>query len=173
MALDTVTVNDRAGDATKFGVVVDADGTMLPLSQLATGSSGGTQTAVGVGNPMPVRPTGSTGTDYSANKPTLPVIGSGFGGSGPYHSYVLVATRAANATRNSIEVRNDSGEQIAVMLDDGTATSGNACANVSVFTLAGGNGAGSQGGSWVSQTERGRVQIFASVSTAQVMVREN
>ena len=116
---------------------------------------------------------GSTGADYSANIPTLPNVGANFAASGPYASYVLVATVAASATRKSIDIENDSGAQIAILLDDGTAASGATPNNASVFALSGGSGAGALGGSWVSQVERGRVQVYAPASTAQVAVRTN
>lgn len=122
---------------------------------------------------LKVTQAGSTGKDWSANKPALPNIGSNFGATGPYANYALIATVPANASRNSIDIENNSGAQIAVLLDDGTAASGTAPANASVFALGGGASAGAQGGSWVSQWEKGRVQIFAPSASAQVSVREN
>ena len=123
--------------------------------------------------PQPVAQTGTTGVDYSANRPTLPNIGAPFAGSGPYANYVLIATVPANLARCNLDIENTSGAQIAVVIDDGTAAGGAAPVNASVFSLTGGSGAGSQGGSWTSQTERGRVQIYAFESTAQVCVRAN
>ena len=116
---------------------------------------------------------GSTGLDFSANQPMLPSIGSNFAASGPYASYVLIATVATNALRKSIDIENTSGAQIAILLDDGTAASGAAPNNATVFALGGGGASGSQGGSWVSQVERGRVQVYAPASTAQVAGRAN
>jgi len=120
-----------------------------------------------------VAPAGSTGADFSANRPALPNIGAGFGASGPYANYVLVATISANPARFSIDVENTSGAQIAVLLDDGTAAIGAAPANSTVFALSGGGAAGAQGGSWVSEREKGRVQIYAPASSAQVAIRQN
>ena len=116
---------------------------------------------------------GSTGRDYSANAPTLPAVGSGFAASGPYASYVLIATRAANPARCSIDVENNSGSQIVVVRDDGTAANGVTPVNASVFPLAAGVGAGSQGGSWQSSTFKGRVQVYAASSAAQVAIFED
>ncbi len=113
---------------------------------------------------------GSTGANYSANRPTLPNVGANFAASGPYASYVLIATVAANPARFNIDVENNSGAQIVVVRDDGTAAGGAAPVNASVFALAGGSGVGSQGGAWSSQTFRGRLQIYAAASTAQVAV---
>lgn len=113
---------------------------------------------------------GSTGLDYSANKPILPNVGAAFAASGPYASYVLIATVPASPTRNNVDVENISGAQIAVVRDDGTAGSGAAPANASVFALGGGSAAGAQGGSWSSQTFKGRLQIYAPSSSAIVSV---
>ena len=116
---------------------------------------------------------GSKGVDISANQPILPNVGANFGASGPYLNYVLIAAVPANPARFSVDVENNSGAQIAILLDDGTAASGSAPANASVFALSGGSGAGSQGGSWVSQVEKGRLQVYAPSSSAQVAIRQN
>ncbi|WP_447361696.1 hypothetical protein ACSC95_19130 [Burkholderia vietnamiensis] len=125
---------------------------------------------VWVANELEVNQAGSTGTDYSANKPTIPNVGAAFGASGPYANYVLVATVPALATRNNVDIENISGAQIAVVRDDGTAASGAAPANASVFALGGGASAGSQGGAWSSQTFKGRLQIYAPSAAAVVSV---
>lgn len=113
---------------------------------------------------------GSTGLDYSANKPAIPTVGSTFANSGPYASYVLVATVPALAARNNVDIENISGAQIAVVRDDGTQTTGNAPTNASVFAIGGGIAAGAQGGSWTSTTFKGRLQIYAPLSSAIVSV---
>ncbi|RQR87744.1 hypothetical protein DIE09_06745 [Burkholderia sp. Bp9010] len=113
---------------------------------------------------------GSTGLDYSANKPTLPNVGAAFGATGPYASYVLVATVPASPTRNNVDIENISGAQIAVVRDDGTAANGAAPNNASAFALGGGSAAGAQGGAWSSQTFKGRLQIYAASSSAIVSV---
>ena len=113
---------------------------------------------------------GTVGSDFSANPVTLPNIGANFGGSGPYANYVLVTTVSANPFRNNVDVENISGAQIAIVRDDGTATNGNPPANASVFALGGGTTAGAQGGSWSSQTFKGRLQIYAPSSSAIVTV---
>ena len=115
-------------------------------------------------------PSGSTGLDFSANKPALPNIGVNFGGSGPYASYALIATIPASPTRSSIDIENTSGAQIAVLRDDGTAAGGAAPVNASVFALAGGGTAGAQGASWNSSTFKGRIQVFAPSAGAQVAI---
>lgn len=124
-------------------------------------------------SPNPSSQAGSTGTDYSGNKPAIPAVGANFGSSGTYANYVLIATVPANSSRFAIEVENTSGVQIAVVRDDGTAASGAAPANASVFALTGGSAIGAQGGSWTSQTFRGRVQVYAPSSTAQVAVMQD
>ncbi len=113
---------------------------------------------------------GGLGRDYSANQPTLPNIGVNFGGSGPYANYVLIATVPANPARFAIDVENNSGAQIAIIRDDGAAASSAAPVNASVFALSAGTGAGAQGGAWSSQTFKGRLQIYAASSGAQVAV---
>jgi len=113
---------------------------------------------------------GSSGTDNSLNKPSLPNLGAAFAASGPYASYVLVGTINANPSRANIDVENNSGAQILVVRDDGTASSGSALSNASAFPLGGGAGTGSQGGSWSSSTFKGRLQIYAPSATAQVAV---
>jgi hypothetical protein len=121
-------------------------------------------------NPFPVAQAGSTGMDYSANQPALPNVGANFGSSGVYAGYVLIAAVPASPSRTNIDIENSSGAQIVVIRDDGTALSGAAPANASVFALGGGVGAGAQGGSWSSQTFKGRVQVYAASATAQVAI---
>lgn len=116
---------------------------------------------------------GSTGTDRSANKPTLPNVGADFAAAGPYASYFLVKTIAANESRALVDIENISGAQIAVVRDDGTAAAAAAPVNASVFALGGGSGEGQQGGSWSSTTFRGRLQIYAPASTAIVTAWED
>jgi hypothetical protein len=116
---------------------------------------------------------GTYGVDFSANKPALPGVGATFAASGPYASYVLIASAPANASRIAIEVENNSGAQIAIEIDDGTALNGATPNNASVFALAGGAGVGTQGGSWGSLVEKGRVQVYAPSASAQVAIRQN
>jgi hypothetical protein len=111
--------------------------------------------------------TGTTGSDHSGNEPAIPNVGAAFGATGPYANYVLVATVPAGP-RNNVDIENISGAQIAVVRDDGTAASGAAPTNASVFALGGGASAGAQGGAWSSTTFKGRLQIYAPVSTAIV-----
>ncbi|MGA2491848.1 MAG: hypothetical protein ABSF67_02730 [Roseiarcus sp.] len=113
---------------------------------------------------------GSTGSDYSANRPALPNVGANFGATGPYAGYVLIAAVPANPLRNEVEVENTSGAQIVVILDDGTAASGAPPNNATVKAYGGGASAGAQGGSWSSQAFKGRVQVYAPSAAAQVAV---
>lgn len=112
-----------------------------------------------------VEQAGSTGADFSANPPAVPVVGAAFA-SGPYAGYLLVRTIAANAARKNIEIANLTGAPIAIIRDDGTAANGAAPFNASVFALAGGAGPGQQGGGWSSATFRGRLQIHAASALA-------
>lgn len=129
--------------------------------------------ALGLTNPMPVLPPASTGLDFSANQPTLPAVGAVFSTTGPYANYVLIATVPASPTRANVDVENISGGQIVVVRDDGTAVSGAAPNNASLFVLGGGTAAGAQGGSWSSTTFKGRLQIYAPSSSAIVAVMED
>ncbi len=117
-----------------------------------------------------VAQTGTVGTDYSANKPILPNVGSAFGSSGPYANYVLISTVPASPTRNNVDIENTSGAPIAILRDDGAAASGSAPNNACVFSLGGNSPPGAQGGSWSSQTFKGRLQIYAPSSSAQVSI---
>lgn len=116
---------------------------------------------------------GSAGNDYSANTPAIPNVGANFAASGPYANYVLVATVPAQPGRYAVNVENTSGAQIAVVIDDGTAPTGTSPLNATVFALAGGAAVGAQGGSWTSQTFKGRVQVYAPSSAAQVAVTQH
>lgn len=147
------------GDPTAIGSVQS----VKAANTLATASDGA---AVVI-----VRPDsgGSTGLDFSANKPTLPNVGADFPGSGPYASWVLIATVPASAGRRNVEVQNMSASQILLVRDDGTASSGAAPVNASAFTLNARVTTGPEGGGWRSHTFRGRLQIYAAGSGASVM----
>lgn len=123
-------------------------------------------------NPLPVSfaAAGSTGLDFSVNAPPLPLVGNGFGAGGPYANYLLIRTVAASASRNTLDIENNSGAQIAILRDDGSASAGSAPNAATVFALAGGAGVGSQGGSWSTTSFKGRVQVFAPTATAQVAI---
>ncbi|MFM0163806.1 hypothetical protein PQR39_25765 [Paraburkholderia sediminicola] len=116
---------------------------------------------------------GSTGLDYSVNKPTLPNIGAAQFPStagNPYASYFLIATVPASPTRNNVDIQNTSGAQIVAMRDDGTAAGGAAPNNASLIPIGGGQAAGAQGGNWASTTFKGRLQIYAPLASAFVTV---
>ena len=120
----------------------------------------------------PVSPVpGSIGTDRSTTRADIPNLGSDFS-TGVYSGYHLVKTIPLNLSRSFVDVENISGDQIVIVRDDGTAGSG-ALANASVIVVAGGAGAGAQGGSWTSSTFKGRLQIFAPSSTAVVSAFED
>jgi hypothetical protein len=107
---------------------------------------------------------GSSGGNYSSCMVALPNVGANFGLSGPYASYYLTAVIPAGARKNG-DIENNTGSQIAVIRDDGTAASGSAPNGATVFTLGGGLGIGSQGGSYSSQTFKGRLQIYSPITT--------
>lgn len=119
---------------------------------------------------------GSVGLDYSANKPSLPLLGADFGSSGPYANYVLATTIPANVNRASVEIQNLTGEQICVVLDDGEANTGQALVSASVFSLQAGPGPAGQGSGWSEYTFWGRVQVFvpaALTGSQYVYAHEN
>jgi len=157
----------------------DNRGTVAPgfVPLVGCSNAGSCAGPVSSANPVPVavQPAfaGSTGLDFSANPPALPNVGANFAASGPYANYVLVGGAPANASRFSIDVENTSGSQIAVVLDDGAAAVGSPPNNASVMALSGGGSIGAQGGSWVSSVEKGRVQVYAPSSSAQVLIRQN
>ena len=110
-----------------------------------------------------MRDVGSFGQDFSANKPSLPVAGANFGGSGPYASYYLIATIPASQETDCVSVFNTSAAQVAIVRDNGSAATGSALNNASVFVLA-------AGANYTSTTFKGRIQVYAPASTAQVAV---
>jgi hypothetical protein len=149
---------------------VSSDASGNPLSGIAgTTNPNGTAAYIqGVlgGVPVPILSSGSAGLDFSGSlKPVLPNVGAAFAASGPYASYVLIATVPASPTRNNVDIENITGAQIAIIRDDGTATNGAAPNNASIFSLGGGSGSGAQGGSWSNATFKGRLQIYAPTST--------
>ena len=149
----TLVVKDGAGSSQTLAAQANAGGSLTPYHAEDATQRGALIAALTAGF-------GSTGHDYSAGKPTLPNVGTAFG-AGVYSGYVCVATRAASATRANIDVENCTGAQIVVLRDDGTAATGAAPANASVFALSGGTAPGAQGGSWSSPTFKGRLQIYA------------
>ena len=96
---------------------------------------------------------GSTGLDYSVNKPALAAN--------------LLATVPVNPARADIEVQNQSADPIQVVMDDGAG------GNISVLLLAPGSGANSQGGDWQSDTFKGRVRVYGPNAGDQVFVHQN
>lgn len=111
---------------------------------------------------------GSAGTDFSANAPTWPNIGSNFAASGPYASWFLLKTVAANPARQKITVDNMDVVALLCLRDDGTAATGAAPVNATGFTLNGKATAGPEGGHYESTTFRGRMQFFGP-SASQIV----
>ena len=177
----TVTVNTISGFATENGGNLDkissANGNVADAAWVSGNGSAIALLKASVGallNPptTPITSKGTVGTDASLNKPGLPNVGANFATSGNiYANYLYLGVIAASTSRNEVEVVKTSGAQIVLILDDGTAASGAAPANASVFALGGGSGAGSQGGAWQSSIFKGRVQIYAASSSAQVLAR--
>lgn len=128
------------------------------------------------GNIVSFTPRGAIGVNRNTNgQPALPNVGSAFANAGPYANYVPVATVAANPLRRQIVVENNSTSLIVVILDDGTATGGQAPVSASVFPLSGTAVAGGVGvnGIYKDNLEQGRVQVYAQSLGLQIMVREN
>jgi hypothetical protein len=87
---------------------------------------------------------GTTGADYSASPPAVPIAG-----------FVLLASLPATPTRAYVEIQNQSAGPIQIVRDDGTGT------NQSSLLLASG-GANAQGGGWSSTTFKGRVRVYGA-----------
>jgi len=152
----TLLVKDGAGSSQTLDVQLNSNGSVTPYHVEDTVQRAALLAALAALVPN----AGSTGRDFSAGAPTVPNIGAAFG-AGVYDGYVVAATRAANPTRANIDVENCTGATIVVVRDDGTAASGAAPTNASVFALGGGSAPGAQGGAWSSTTFKGRLQIYA------------
>lgn len=126
------------------------------------------------GTPISV---GSTGTDASINKPTVPNVGSNFGGTGPYANWVYLGALAANPNRvKGVSVEDTTGVQIVYIVDDGVAAPGSTPQNASIGSLAPGAGAAQQGGSKDFPGELGRFQFYAAAAltgSQYLYVRQN
>ncbi len=108
--------------------------------------------------------------DFSSAQPALPNIGQAFAASGPYASFVLVATVPAQLGRHAVEIQNNSTGTIAIIRDDGTAGKNQVPMDASVIALGPAASAGAQGPSYYSQTCSGRYQVYAVNTSAQVAV---
>jgi hypothetical protein len=176
----TVTAQCPGGDVVKAGGWMSfavgsatwiAAATQTGLTNLTlSGGSGLAAGAQGSGGGS-VTIAGSVGQDVSLNRPAIPLVGSNFSNGGPYANYVLLGAVQANSTRHAIDVENTSGAPIVLVIDDGVASTGFAPANASLVPLAGGGTAGSQGGSWTSYAEKGRVSVYAPSASAFVTMR--
>lgn len=113
---------------------------------------------------------GTTGLDNSANPPAWPTIGSNFGGSGTYAGWFLLATVPANPSRLNVTADNMSSQQVLVLRDDGTATSGGSPANATAFILNPKVAVGPEGGHYESSTFRGRLQIYGASASQYVSI---
>ena len=103
---------------------------------------------------MNIRHAGSTGVDYSVTPAAIPMA-----------TFSLLATIPANPARCSVEVQNQSAGTVQVVKDDG-----NGLNQVSILLATGGS-VGTQGGSWNSQTFKGRVRVYA-VAGAQISISQ-
>jgi hypothetical protein len=148
-----------------------ATGLQAAVEMLFNGTTFDRQYGSAAGGAWVTVKNGSSGNDYSLNKPAIPNVGAGFGATGTYANYVYLGVILASPTRNEVEVINTSGSQIVLVFDDGSAAAGAAATNASVFALGAGSGVGSQGGAWQSAIFKGRIQIYALSSTAQIMAR--
>ena len=119
---------------------------------------------------LAVRQAGTAGSDYSANKPPIPLVGANFAATGPYANYVLVATLPASPTRSMAFAMNLSGADCLLVLDDGAAIAGAAPANASLLALGGGTASGKQGGSTGPEMAsfKGRIQAYAPSAAALI-----
>lgn len=119
------------------------------------------------GSPISVQ-LGSSGQDFSVNKPSLPNVGATFGSTGPYANYVLIATLPADPSRNSWIFQNQSSGQVVLVFDDGTAGSGVAPANTTVMSYSAAATSGGQGAADGDLTFKGRIQVYAPSASAQI-----
>ncbi len=110
---------------------------------------------------------GSLGADYSQNTPSYPNVGSNFT-SGIFSGWYLIATVPVNLTRAKIMIDNMDTNQMLVVFDDGTATTGQAPTNATGFLLNPKVTTGPEGGHFESTTKRGRAQIYSSNSGAWI-----
>ena len=167
--ISNVAIIDGVGNLKTAIVATDANNNIAPAHTLVdmNGNSVGTNAS-----PLFIKGTsvGSTGKDFSIGVPSLPNIGSIFGNSGIYANYILNTTVPANTSYLNIDIENVSGNNIVIIRDDGTANSGSAPLNASIFSLAAGSANGAQGGSWSSTTFKGRLQIYAPVSNSFITI---
>jgi hypothetical protein len=128
-----------------------ADRDTKAAGQLVLGGNG---TGVSASDPFyqGVIQSGSTGTDWSANPPSI--TGS------------LLKTIPANTRRANVFVYNNSGSTILVQRDKGDGT------QVTIFPIDPGS-AGHQGGAWESVTFKGQVKIYGPAGTEQVAAGED
>ena len=157
--------NVAAGIHSVVLMFVNGSGNATPVSPANSGAA-----------PLYVRSAGSTGLDYSANKPTPPNVGANFAASGPYASYVLVDTLPATPTRAAWHFQNASGLECVLAFDDGTAASGAAPVNASMEPIdPSPRGAAFQGGGEGDSDFKGRIQVYCSgalTGNAYVMLNQ-
>lgn len=98
---------------------------------------------------------GSMGTDHSANPSAVPGAG-----------LVSLVVINANTRRNHVAVQNQSAGAVQLVRDDGTG------ANQTSILLASGGAAGTPGGSFDSDTFKGRLTVYGAAG-AQVAAYED
>jgi hypothetical protein len=139
---------NNIGTVTTTGTVTVGN-TILPISVIS-----GALTSIS--NTVTVSVGGSVLADASANAAAVPING-----------YVLLSTLAASSVRGEIECQNQDTSYVQLVLDDGSGTAG----KISTVMLAPAAATGQQGGSWVSQSFKGRARAYGPSSTQRVMLR--
>jgi hypothetical protein len=91
---------------------------------------------------------GTTGTDYSVNKPSALVQ--------------LLFTIPANPNRNKVGIQSQWSAQVQILRDDGNGN------NQTFLLLESGGAANTGGGVWESTTFKGRIRVYAASLSAQV-----
>jgi len=117
--------------------------------------------AVDSNNPLPVEiaggiqlvPAGSTGVDYSVNRP-LPPTGT------------PLQTIPADPTRAAIEVINIGSVPVTLVRDDGNGN------NLSIIPLAAADSPTNPGGSWPSTTFRGRLRVYGPANAIVTIFKD-
>lgn len=125
-----------------------ATDTQVYVTQLSSGvaiDNTSVVTGVGVVNRQRVTTvsSGSAGTDHSAAQPTFPPAG-----------LTLLATIAANTSRNLIGVQCQDANQMQLWRDDGNGN------NLTLILLESGGSTATGGGFYTSTTFFGRVRVY-------------
>lgn len=137
--------------STTASVIVTVHLLTFPVAPVMWDTDGNAVTATISGNVSTIA-AGGTGTDASANKPSILAN--------------LLATVNVNLSRSIVFVQNQAANTVQVVLDGGAG------GNTSVILLAPGGGANTQGASWQSEQFKARVRVYGSNALDQVCVRE-